>query len=67
MASCCKIYKEILVYTIGEEFFDVSNDYYLHKIQFFKRKVKVNFALEQATKYQKGNRSIALIFLCPRL
>ena len=30
---------------------------------FFMAKVKVNFALEQATKTQKGNRSTALLFL----
>ena len=29
-------------------------------------KVKVNFALEQATKAQRGSRYIALLFLQPR-
>jgi hypothetical protein len=29
-------------------------------------KVKVKFALEQATKAQRGNRRIALLFLQPR-
>ena len=29
-------------------------------------KVKVNFTLEQATKAQRGSRSIALLFLQPR-
>jgi len=36
MASCCKFYNEILVYTKGEEFLDVSNDSHLHKTEFVK-------------------------------
>jgi hypothetical protein len=36
------------------------------KVKVGKVKVKLKFTLEQATKAQRGNRRIALLFLFPR-
>jgi hypothetical protein len=36
MASCCKFYSEMLVYTKREKFVDVSNDFHFYETEFEK-------------------------------
>ena len=49
-----------MISTVSYQFFQLySQDVETHNV---KVKVKANFALEQATKAQSGNRCIALLF-----